>query len=348
MKFKCMLLGLAVFASACSTPTPGDDGRMAAATRIAEQASAPAAAPPSGGSLPCVLLAGGMGGRFKEPKIDAIWMEVNRQVSGYLMDDLWNNGYAVFKYIDDPAATVTNPPASVLALARHGCRQMLQVSHVVGEDGTGRFFGFDIDVLRMVPTGAPKVNGNIPVTVTSDYSKHYRYPRTTAELDTFRTGTFANQVFFDLEAARTLSGAKRGTEVTPMLVRANYERRVDLHGKQEYLVRHILLRTRDQAAAALKRIQQGEAFDKVAQAVSTDAASASRGGDLGWCVPHDFVPTFGDEVRRLGPQGRSAEPVQSPFGWHVVEVLQVRPTKVPDFEAVKGEIERSLRQPARP
>ncbi len=347
MKFKLMLCALAALVSGCATQMPGSPppGQQAAAP-VSAPASPAASAQGQTGSLPCVLLAGGLGGHFQDAKIEAIWTEVNRQVSGYLMDDLWNNGYVAFQYIADPGEAPSNPPGSVLSLARHGCRQMIQVSHVVGEDSTGRFFGFDIDVLRLERTGGPKADGNVPVTVVSDYSKHYRYPRTTAELDKFHTGTFANQVFFDLEADTVLKGTKRGAEVTPLLVRADYERRVDLHGKQEYQVRHILVRTRDQAAAALKRIQQGEAFDQVAQAVSIDGPSAARGGDLGWRVPHDFAKPFGDEVRRLGPQGRCAEPVQSPFGWHVVEVLQVRPAKVPDFNAVKGEIERSLRQPA--
>ena len=93
--------------------------------------------------------------------------------------------------------------------------------------------------------------------------------------------------------------------------------------------RHILITTNeilDDAAVQqrLKEIRQqildGDDFEAVAKAVSEDPASGVDGGDLGWTGPGDFVPEFQAicdslELNELSP------PFQTPYGWHVVQVL---------------------------
>lgn len=104
---------------------------------------------------------------------------------------------------------------------------------------------------------------------------------------------------------------------------------------EEFRVRHILVRpnaVRDSreaqaiVSAAKQRIEQGEAFDDVAQDVSEDALSASRGGELGWSTPDRYVPSFANAVRTL-PVGTLSEPFESRFGWHVLEVMDTRQTE---------------------
>ena len=47
------------------------------------------------------------------------------------------------------------------------------------------------------------------------------------------------------------------------------------------------------------------------------------GGDLGWLSPGDTVPEFDHAMRALQP-GEISKPVQSPFGWHLIQVVERR------------------------
>jgi peptidyl-prolyl cis-trans isomerase SurA len=95
--------------------------------------------------------------------------------------------------------------------------------------------------------------------------------------------------------------------------------------------RHILIRLNDvvseteakQRLINLKeRIVNGANFSELARLQSEDA-SASRGGDLGWLSPGDTVPEFERAMNGLEP-GQVSDPVQSPFGWHLIQVVERR------------------------
>jgi peptidyl-prolyl cis-trans isomerase SurA len=79
-------------------------------------------------------------------------------------------------------------------------------------------------------------------------------------------------------------------------------------------------RGRADALAARKRIATGEKFAKVAAEVSQDPGSARAGGDLGFFPRGTMDPAF-EEVAFSIPLNTVSEPVHTPFGWHVIEVL---------------------------
>jgi peptidyl-prolyl cis-trans isomerase SurA len=96
--------------------------------------------------------------------------------------------------------------------------------------------------------------------------------------------------------------------------------------------RHILVRTNElisdddaqrRLAQLRKRIVDGDDFAALARAHSDDTGSALKGGDLGWVNPGDTVPDFETAMNALPLKGVSA-PFQSPFGWHIVQVLERR------------------------
>ncbi len=96
--------------------------------------------------------------------------------------------------------------------------------------------------------------------------------------------------------------------------------------------RHILVETSEllgeEAARQLlrelkERIAAGASFADLAHAHSDDVASASTGGDLGWVNPGEMVPEFEQAMAAL-EVGEISEPVQSPFGWHLVQVVARR------------------------
>jgi peptidyl-prolyl cis-trans isomerase SurA len=96
--------------------------------------------------------------------------------------------------------------------------------------------------------------------------------------------------------------------------------------------RHILIsptavlsdeHARERLASLRQRILMGDDFGDMARAHSDDRGSAMRGGDLGWTDPGDLVPQFEEVMNRL-PRGEVSEPFRTPFGWHIVEVLDRR------------------------
>lgn len=95
--------------------------------------------------------------------------------------------------------------------------------------------------------------------------------------------------------------------------------------------RHILIKTneltsesdaRNRLLQLKERIENGVKFDELARLHSEDA-SASKGGDLGWINPGDTVPDFEKAMDALRP-GETSAPIQSPFGWHLIQVLERR------------------------
>lgn len=71
-----------------------------------------------------------------------------------------------------------------------------------------------------------------------------------------------------------------------------------------------------------ERLDNGESFEALARQFSEDG-TASNGGDLGWLNPGDTVPQFEKAMNELKDK-QISEPVRSPFGWHVIQVLERR------------------------
>ncbi|PPD00171.1 MAG: molecular chaperone SurA [Methylotenera sp.] len=71
-----------------------------------------------------------------------------------------------------------------------------------------------------------------------------------------------------------------------------------------------------------ERLDNGEKFEILARQFSEDG-TASNGGDLGWVNPGDTVPQFEKAMNTL-KQDEISEPVLSPFGWHVIQVIERR------------------------
>lgn len=100
---------------------------------------------------------------------------------------------------------------------------------------------------------------------------------------------------------------------------------------QQTQARHILIKVseivsesegRTRLLNLKERLDNKADFAQLARANSEDT-SASRGGDLGWLTPGDTVPEFERAMDKLKP-GEISEPVRSPFGWHLIQVVERR------------------------
>ena len=108
-------------------------------------------------------------------------------------------------------------------------------------------------------------------------------------------------------------------------------------GDKEYKVRHILVEKEDEAKDIIASLQKGEKFEKLAER-SKDTGSKANGGDLDWNAPSNFVKPFADAVVGLQKGKFTTTPVQTQFGWHVIQLDDVRDAKIPGFDEVKPQL----------
>lgn len=99
-------------------------------------------------------------------------------------------------------------------------------------------------------------------------------------------------------------------------------------------------KARQQALTARKRIQAGEPFEKVAKEMSQDPAAAG-GGDLGYVERGRFNAKFEEAALAL-KANEISEPVQTPFGWHVIRLIDVRAAQGKSFDDVKEDIKNEI------
>lgn len=124
-------------------------------------------------------------------------------------------------------------------------------------------------------------------------------------------------------------------------------------GKEQRKARHILIQltsdasTEEQrakeseAAALLKQLRQGAAFEQLAAEHSDDPGSANQGGDLGWISRGMMLPEFEQALYALDKEELSAL-VKTSFGYHIIRVDEIRAEDVASFADKKAELTEML------
>lgn len=186
-------LALAVLLTACSTPAP----------------TTPTAGTPAYLTSPtgCAIVAGGgIGSQFADKQVTAMWDKVNAAITTELHDRLVQNRYKVIKFVVPTERTRQADDLVIADMATNRCNRLLQVAHKVDEDGSGKYFRFDITLFRMDPKDdAAREAQGVAVRPRSEFKRAYRYPRTQESLDGFYTGTFADLVLADLTTSGSLA-----------------------------------------------------------------------------------------------------------------------------------------------
>lgn len=100
------------------------------------------------------------------------------------------------------------------------------------------------------------------------------------------------------------------------------------------------------AQEAFSKIRSGEDFAEIAQRYSEDKVSAKKGGDLGWIKQGGIDKQFSKVAFEL-EQGSVSEPFETPFGYHLLKVLEAPRTVKRPFETVAGDIRYQLRDQAK-
>jgi peptidyl-prolyl cis-trans isomerase C len=119
---------------------------------------------------------------------------------------------------------------------------------------------------------------------------------------------------------------------------AEYETAVAAMDKNEYKARHILVATKEDGEQIIKKLKGGAKFEDLAKAQSTDTGSKNNGGELGWFTTSRMVKPFADAVVGLKKGEITQEPVQTQFGWHVIQLEDTREKTPPPFDQVKAQL----------
>jgi peptidyl-prolyl cis-trans isomerase C len=158
------------------------------------------------------------------------------------------------------------------------------------------------------------------------------------------------QAQIDLARQGVLIGAylnefARGVKITDEDVKKEYDTLKGALGDREYKARHVLVEKEDEAKDIIARLKKGEKFEELAK-VSKDPGSKDKGGELGWANKASYVPPFAEAMTKLAKGKYTEAPVQSNFGWHVIQLDDVRELKAPNFDDVKPQIVQRMRQMA--
>jgi peptidyl-prolyl cis-trans isomerase C len=126
-------------------------------------------------------------------------------------------------------------------------------------------------------------------------------------------------------------------------IKARYEKEKAANGSKEYLARHILVPTEDEAKQIITKLKGGAKFEDLAKAQSKDG-SAAEGGSLGWASPARYVPEFAKPMVALKKGEVTDTPVKTQYGYHVIKLEDIRDAQFPPLEEVKQQVAEQIMQ----
>lgn len=159
-----------------------------------------------------------------------------------------------------------------------------------------------------------------------------------------------NEVKQRLLADTLLSEFATQNPVSEKDLLAEYERqKTSLGGDAatQYKLSQIVVASDQEGRDVIARLRKGEAFDKLASAVSKDSASKAKAGDLGWFLPLELASVFGNVVVNLPKGGFTAAPIAFNNQWFVIKVDDTRPFKIPSLEESRPRLQAALQQQKR-
>ncbi len=147
-------------------------------------------------------------------------------------------------------------------------------------------------------------------------------------------------------------------KVTEEAITNYYNNNLAKYEEKKVHVAHILLRLNrnmDESQRKVKqttiqeaysKIQAGLDFSEAADKYSEDAISAKKGGDLGWLAQGSIHKAFSEAAFSI-KEGAMSQPIETPYGYHIIKVLEAPKVNRKSFESVKGEIRYELRNAAK-
>lgn len=133
-------------------------------------------------------------------------------------------------------------------------------------------------------------------------------------------------------------------QVTDERLQAAYDLYLEEHPPTtETRARHILVASEEEAQEIIDELDAGADFVELAQEHSI-GPSGENGGDLGYFTRDQVVPEFADVAFELEPGSYTETPVETEFGFHVIQVEDRREVQPPTFEEVEPQLAQEVRQ----
>ena len=127
--------------------------------------------------------------------------------------------------------------------------------------------------------------------------------------------------------------------VTAEQIKNAYDARLKSLSNRQYKARHILVASELEAKDVIAQLEKGADFSKLAQKYSKDTGSAVRGGDLGdWFSPDQMVAEFSSALATLKKGEYTKQPVRSQYGWHVIQLEDVRSVPPPSMDQMREQL----------
>ncbi len=134
------------------------------------------------------------------------------------------------------------------------------------------------------------------------------------------------------------------TEVSDEEVAEYFERHRNRFSIPEMVrIKHILVKTEEEAKEIRERLNTGEEFEKLAREKSTDTRTKNRGGDLGFIDRRRYERTFGGSFINAAfalEKGELSEPIRSRLGYHLIKLQEKREAREQTLDQVRERIER--------
>jgi len=134
-----------------------------------------------------------------------------------------------------------------------------------------------------------------------------------------------------------LAAMAQDIKVTDDELKEAYEQVKKQAARTEYKARHILVKDEAEAKQIIKELDKKADFAELAKKHSL-GPTGKNGGELDWFDDSQMVKPFSDAVATMKPGTHSKEPVQTQFGWHVIELQETRTAEPPSFEDAKPQL----------
>ena len=127
-------------------------------------------------------------------------------------------------------------------------------------------------------------------------------------------------------------------------IKAEYDRYTKQNAKQ-YHAKHILVKDEADAQNTVSQLNKGANFEKLAKEKSVKPSDVPpRGGDVGWAAPANYMKPFSDAMTALNKGQVTKTPVKSPFGYHIIKLVDTRKPTLPSLDQVKPKIRTMLEE----
>jgi peptidyl-prolyl cis-trans isomerase SurA len=134
-------------------------------------------------------------------------------------------------------------------------------------------------------------------------------------------------------------------KVTDAMLKEYYDKHKDEYRDMEYHLKQIFISGQksdgnQRAANAYKLLDQGKTFEDVAREFSDDP-SGKQGGDIGFVKADELLPALNESLKLLVPNTYT-NVVQTPYGFHILKLIEIKKTDTPPFEAVKNKVHEQI------